>query len=73
MVNDPYKSAATDSIKVAATKLGVAAELYDSKYREGLSVRLRELEDQEAEKAFLKCQGCGSEIKGFTKMRADGS
>jgi hypothetical protein len=73
MVNDPYKSAATDSIKVAATKLGVAAELYDSKYREGLDVRLKELVEQEAEKAFLTCQCCGGEIKGGMRKRADGT
>jgi len=73
MVNDPYKSAATDSIKVAASKLGVAAELYDSKYREGLAVRLKELEDQAAEKAFLTCQGCDGEIKGGIRKKADGT
>ena len=38
IVNDPYKTAATDGIKVAASKLGVAGELYDSKYREALKI-----------------------------------
>ena len=73
IVNDPYKTAATDSIKVAASKLGVAQELYDSKYREGLAVRLKELEDQEAEKALLTCQGCQGEITGGSFVKADGS
>jgi len=73
IVNDPYKTAATDSIKVAASKLGVAQELYDSKYREGLAVRLKELEDVEAERAFLSCQGCRSEITAGTRPKPDGT
>lgn len=73
IVNDPYKTAATDSIKVAASKLGVAAELYDSKYREGLASRLKLVEQEESERAFLTCQGCGGEIKDGTTTKADGT
>jgi len=73
IVNDPYKTAATDSIKVSASKLGVASELYDSKYREGLAVRLKEIEDAEAEKAFLTCQGCTGEISGTKRAKTDGT
>jgi len=73
IINDAIKSAATDSIKVASSKFGVGAELYDSKYREGLDVRLKELVEQEAEKAFLTCQCCSGVIKGGIKKKADGT
>jgi hypothetical protein len=72
IVNDPVKAAATDSIKCAASKLGVAAELYDSKYRDGLAARLKELEDKEAEKALLTCQCCSGAIIGGTRKMHDG-
>lgn len=68
LANDPYKSAATDGIKVAASKLGVAAELYDSKYRDGLAARLRAHE----ERAFLTCSDCGGEIAYFEKRTPEG-
>lgn len=73
LANDPYKTAATDSIKVAASKLGVAAELYDSKYRDGLAAKLKEQEDREAERAFLTCQDCAGEIRGGARKNADGN
>lgn len=73
IVNDPYKTAATDSIKVAASKLGVAAELYDSKYREGLEAQLKVLEEQETERLLLTCQVCNGEIKAGTKKKSDGT
>jgi hypothetical protein len=71
-VNDPYKAAATDGIKVAASKLGVAGELYDSKYREGLKVRVETMEHEEAERAFLTCQECTGEIRGGTVSGKNG-
>jgi hypothetical protein len=73
VVNDPYKAAATDSIKVAASKLGVAGELYDSKYREELKARLEQLEKEEGEKSFLTCQECGGVINSGTIKKKDGS
>lgn len=73
IANDPYKTAATDSIKVAASKLGVAGELYDSKYREGLKPRLAALEAAEAERAFLTCQECSGEIQAGDVRKTDGS
>ena len=73
VANDPYKSAATDSIKVAASKLGVAGELYDSKYHEGLTARIALLEKEEGEKSFLTCQECNGTINGGTIKKKDGS
>jgi hypothetical protein len=73
LVNDPYKASATDGIKVAASKLGVAGELYDSKYREGLKVRMAAQEEEEAERAFLTCQNCNGEINNGSITKADGT
>ena len=73
VANDPYKSAATDSIKVAASKLGVAAELYDSDYRERLAAMLKAQGEAEARREFLTCQGCHGEIRGGERRRTDGS
>jgi len=47
--------------------------LYDSKYREGLEVRIKAIEEREAEKAFLSCQGCRGEIKSGKKKMPDGT
>jgi hypothetical protein len=73
IVNDPYKTAATDSIKVAASKLGVASELYDSKYREGLAVRLKAQEVLDEAKEFLTCQECEGPITGGNLTKSDGT
>lgn len=73
IANDPYKAAATDSIKVAASKLGVAGELYDSKYRETLAARLKAEQEAEANRAFLTCQECNGTINGGKVMGANGN
>jgi hypothetical protein len=70
---DHFKAAYSDAVKVAMSKLGCGLELYDPKYREALAVRLKEIQDQEAERAFLCCQGCSGEIKGGTRPKPDGT
>ena len=72
-VNDPYKSAVKDLWKRCLAVVGVGADLYDAEYREGLAVRLKVLEEEEAEKAFLTCQICKGEIKAGSKPKADGT
>lgn len=73
VVNSPYKTAATDSIKVAASKLGVAAELYDSKYRSELEARIKEFEEDETRKALLVCQCCCGQIEGGVRTNSEGN
>jgi len=73
IVNDPIKSAATDSVMRAASKLGVGAELYDAKYLTDLDVRIKEFEEQETRKALLTCQSCGETIEGGTRTNSEGN
>jgi len=70
---DHFKSAFSDGLKVAISKLGCGLELYDARYRDGLTVRLKELEDQEAERAFVTCQECNREILAGSRPKPDGS
>jgi hypothetical protein len=72
VVNDPYKTAYTDGLKVAASKLGCGNELYDSKYREGLAAIMEAERKAEAEKAFLTCQGCKKAITEGEVKTPDG-
>jgi hypothetical protein len=73
ILNDPIKTAATDSIKCAASKIGVGSELYDAKYRSDLDVRIKEFEEQESRKARLTCQFCGGPIEGCTRTNSEGN
>ena len=60
--NDPYKSAHTDSIKVAASKLGLGAELYSAQYRLSIAPKLEEMRRRAEEGKIYTCQAKGCEI-----------
>lgn len=62
IVSDYMKTAATDGIKVALTKIGVGAELYDSSYRASLTEKKEQLEAEARAKALYTCQECQGEI-----------
>jgi len=63
IVSDFMKAALTDGIKVALSKIGVGAELYDSQYRKKLEADRAKAEQEAREKAMFTCQGCHGEIK----------
>jgi hypothetical protein len=64
IVSDFMKSALTDGIKVALSKIGVGSELYDSNYRKKLETDKAKAEQEAREKAMFTCQGCQGEITG---------
>lgn len=53
--NQPWKSAFSDGLKVAATRLGVGAYLYD---KEGMEKEMEKQKEAERERARLTCQEC---------------
>lgn len=61
---EPYKSAFSDAVKVAASKLGCGLELYDEDYRKELCARMEALRAAEAERLLLTCQDKGCIIEG---------
>lgn len=61
--NQPFKSAFSDGLKVAATRLGVGAYLYD---KDGIEKELKEQKEKKRERARLTCQECEGEITGGT-------
>jgi len=64
IVSDFMKTSATDGIKVALSKIGVGAELYDSAYRASLGAVKEEQEAASREKAVYTCMECQGEIIG---------
>lgn len=70
---DHFKSAYSDAVKVTLTKLGCGLELYDPRYRDVADARLREIQDQEAEMAFLTCQICSNTIEAGSRPKPDGT
>ena len=61
--NSPFKTAASDALKVAATRLGVGSYLYD---KDGIEKELKEQKEKQRERARLTCQECEGEIEGGT-------
>ena len=57
--NQPFKTAASDSLKVAATRLGVGAYLYD---KDSMEKQMEEEKEKAAQKAKFTCQECQGEI-----------
>lgn len=63
IVSDYMKSAYTDGIKVALSKIGVGAALYDTEYRKTLVADKAQAEQEAREKAMFTCQGCQGKIE----------
>jgi hypothetical protein len=57
--NQPFKSAFSDGLKVAAARLGVGAYLYD---KEGMEKQMEEEKEKARQKALFTCQECQGEI-----------
>lgn len=57
--NQPFKTAFSDGLKVAATRLGVGAYLYD---KDGMEKELEEEKKKAQERAKFTCQECSGEI-----------
>ena len=68
-----FKSAYSDALKVAATKLGCGLELYDDNYRESIKPQKAEIQRKRDERALLTCQGCGGVIAEGTRTKPDGT
>ena len=64
IVSDFMKSAHTDGIKVALSKIGLGAELYDSTYRASLDAQMQQAEEAARQKAMFTCHHCQGEITG---------
>ena len=58
IVSDYMKVAHTDGIKVALSKIGVGAELYDSTYRAAMVAKKEQVDKNARENAMFTCQEC---------------
>jgi len=63
IVSDFMKSAYTDGIKVALSKIGVGSELYDSSYRKNLVAEKEASDKAQREAALFTCQECKGKIE----------
>jgi hypothetical protein len=62
--NQPFKSAFSDGVKVAATRLGVGAYLYSEEGRAEVAAEAKKTEEDKRGKALLTCQECSNPIQG---------
>ena len=62
--NQPFKSAFSDGVKVAATRLGVGAYLYSEEGRAEAAADAKKAEDAKRETAKFTCQECEGAIEG---------
>ena len=63
IVSDFFKAALTDGTKVALSKIGVGAELYDSNYRKNLAAEKEAADKAQREAALYTCQQCQGRIE----------
>jgi len=59
----PFKSAFSDGLKVAATRLGVGAYLYSEEGREGIEQAQKAQKEADQQRALLTCQECSNPIQ----------
>jgi len=62
--NQPFKSAFSDGVKVAATRLGVGAYLYSEEGRAEAASEAKKAEEMKRERAKFTCQECEGAIEG---------